>query len=131
MTALSLVYPIQNLVTSIAVGFGIGINATAAFFPWSQKGRYRRRCHFHRHVSQPDSWNSHDGAVHCRYACISASVHFRCRCAEFRSDLFQYGLSVCCDQHTGHILYEKIFQSVGRMNVFMISMLIGCISNII
>lgn len=31
MTALSLVYPIQNLVTSIAVGFGIGINATAPF----------------------------------------------------------------------------------------------------
>lgn len=29
------------------------------------------------------------------------------------------------------ISYEKIFQSVGRMNVSMISMLIGCISNII
>ena len=27
MTALSLVYPIQNLVNSIAVGFGVGINA--------------------------------------------------------------------------------------------------------
>lgn len=37
MTALSLVYPIQNLVTSIAVGFGIGINATAAFFLGAKK----------------------------------------------------------------------------------------------
>ena len=27
MTALALVYPVQNLITSIAVGFGIGINA--------------------------------------------------------------------------------------------------------
>ena len=27
MTALSLVYPVQNLMTAIAVGFGIGMNA--------------------------------------------------------------------------------------------------------
>ena len=31
MTALSLVYPIQNLVNSIADGFGVGINAVVAF----------------------------------------------------------------------------------------------------
>lgn len=31
MTALSLVYPVQNLMTAIAVGFGIGINARIAF----------------------------------------------------------------------------------------------------
>lgn len=27
MTALSLVYPVQNLINSVAIGFGIGINA--------------------------------------------------------------------------------------------------------
>lgn len=32
MTALSLVYPIQNIVTAVTVGFGIGINALVAFF---------------------------------------------------------------------------------------------------
>ena len=32
MTALSLVYPIQILVNSVAVGFGIGINSAAAYF---------------------------------------------------------------------------------------------------
>ena len=31
MTALSLVYPIQNLMTAIAVGFGVGMNARVAF----------------------------------------------------------------------------------------------------
>ena len=31
MTALSLVYPIQNLTTSVGVGFGIGMNARIAF----------------------------------------------------------------------------------------------------
>ena len=32
MTALALVYPVQNLITAIAVGFGIGINACVAFY---------------------------------------------------------------------------------------------------
>lgn len=32
MTALSLVYPIQNLINSVGVGFGIGINAAIACF---------------------------------------------------------------------------------------------------
>ena len=32
MTALSLVYPVQNLINSIAVGFGVGINAVIAMF---------------------------------------------------------------------------------------------------
>ena len=31
MTALSLVYPVQNLITAVGVGFGIGINAAIAF----------------------------------------------------------------------------------------------------
>ena len=32
MTALSLVYPVQNLVNAVSVGFGIGISTAAAFF---------------------------------------------------------------------------------------------------
>ena len=36
MTALSLVYPIQNFITSVGVGFGIGINAAIAFFLGAQ-----------------------------------------------------------------------------------------------
>ena len=32
MTALSLVYPVQIVVTAISVGFGVGMNAMIAFF---------------------------------------------------------------------------------------------------
>lgn len=32
MTALSLVFPLQNVLTAITVGFGIGINAVVAFY---------------------------------------------------------------------------------------------------
>ncbi|MFV8271622.1 hypothetical protein ACKXF4_00315 [Faecalibacterium prausnitzii] len=41
MTALSLVFPIQNFANAIAIGFGIGINAMIALLPWRgrpQKG---------------------------------------------------------------------------------------------
>lgn len=41
MTALSLVYPIQNFITSVGVGFGIGINAAIAFFLGAQDQKKR------------------------------------------------------------------------------------------
>ena len=32
MTALSLVYPVQNMINAIAIGFGVGINALVALY---------------------------------------------------------------------------------------------------
>lgn len=32
MTALSLVFPVQNLINAVGIGFGVGINAVIAFF---------------------------------------------------------------------------------------------------
>ena len=32
MTALALVFPIQNMINAIAIGFAIGINASVAYF---------------------------------------------------------------------------------------------------
>ena len=32
MTALSLVYPVQNFISAIAIGFGVGINAVIAYY---------------------------------------------------------------------------------------------------
>ena len=32
MTALSLVYPVQNMINAIAIGFAIGINASVAYY---------------------------------------------------------------------------------------------------
>ena len=39
MNALSLVYPVQNLINSIAVGFGVGINAVIAMFLGAGKAK--------------------------------------------------------------------------------------------
>lgn len=38
MTALALVYPVQNIITAIAVGFGIGTNAVISYF-WERGSR--------------------------------------------------------------------------------------------
>ena len=32
MTALALVYPVQNLINAVAIGFGVGMNAVIAFY---------------------------------------------------------------------------------------------------
>ena len=32
MTALSLVYPVQNFVNAVAIGFGIGLNAVISYY---------------------------------------------------------------------------------------------------
>lgn len=32
MTALSLVYPVQNFINAAGIGFGVGINAVIAFY---------------------------------------------------------------------------------------------------
>lgn len=39
MTALSLVFPIQNMVNAIAIGFGVGVNAAIAYFLGAKKQR--------------------------------------------------------------------------------------------
>ena len=43
MTALSLIYPAQNLLTAVAVGFGVGVNAMISFYLGAQKNRIRPR----------------------------------------------------------------------------------------
>ena len=37
MTALALVYPVQNLINAIAIGFGVGMNAVIAFYLGDRK----------------------------------------------------------------------------------------------
>lgn len=38
MTALSLVYPVQNFINAVAIGFGVGINALISFHLGAKEG---------------------------------------------------------------------------------------------
>ena len=62
MTALSLVYPVQNLINAIAIGFGVGMNALIALCLGAgdcQKCRPRRNT---RYAVFGCAW-------HCNYRC--------------------------------------------------------------
>ena len=64
MTALSLVYPAQNLLTAVAVGFGVGVNAMIPSI-WEhriRKKRIRRR---------PREWCWGYCTVCCSCCCFS------------------------------------------------------------
>ena len=46
MTALSLVFPVQNLVNAVTIGFGIGISAVIAFHMGAQDRQDGGSCRF-------------------------------------------------------------------------------------
>ena len=130
MTALSLVFPLQYLLTAVSVGFGVGINAAAAFFLGAGKGRQADQA-----VSSGIVLNIVHGLV-LLVSCTLVMPHFL---RAFTSDerIITYGVqysnivfafSVIV---TTGISFEKIFQAVGQMKVAMISMLAGCITNIV
>ncbi len=50
MTALSLVFPIQNLINAIAVGFGVGINACVAFCLGARDNKRADRAATHKGI---------------------------------------------------------------------------------
>lgn len=130
MTALSLIYPIQNLINSAAIGFGVGINALVSFYLGAGEkekagkaaGQGFLCCMIHGVVLavlsllfMPYFLNvfTKDEQVKTlalRYVSIAFSF----------SPIIMAGL-----------FFEKIFQAVGRMRVAMVSLICGCIANII
>lgn len=130
MTALALVFPVQNLVSAVTIGFGIGVNANVAFYLGA--GEQKRAC---QAATQGVLFNFLHGAV-LTVICILGMPWFL---GMFSNDsqvvsmaltyanralLFSVILAV-------GVTYEKIFQSVGQMKVSMFSMLCGCVANII
>lgn len=130
MTALSLVFPIQNMVNSVAVGFAIGINAVIAFYLGAQK-----QTNADSSASLGVLLSILHGAVMavCCRLIMSAFLNMFTDDREvidigIRYSNIVFGFAIIT---TVSCAFEKIFQSVGQMTVSMISMLCGCISNII
>ena len=130
MTALSLVFPIQNMVNAIAIGFGIGVNACIAFFLGAEKKDK---------ADMSASWGVLLSLLHgilLTVVCIAVMPAFlRVFTREenilnlaisYSNRVFLFAAAV----NVG-ICYEKIFQAVGKMRVSMFSMMAGCVANII
>lgn len=130
MTALSLVYPVQNLVNAVTIGFGVGMNAVIAFYLGAQD------------QTRADGAATQGlvlGALHglvLTAGCIAVMPAFL---RSFTSDEVTvqlglrysnivFGFSVVIALG---LVFEKIFQAVGQMKVSMFSMMAGCIANIL
>lgn len=130
MTALSLVYPIQNLVNAAAIGFGVGINAIISFYNGAGNINMANKA-----ATQGLILNAFHGAV-LTVVCIGVMPAFLSMYTSdteiislgIRYSKIVFGFSVIVALG---LSFEKIFQSVGKMAVSMISMLCGCIANII
>lgn len=130
MTALSLVFPIQNLVGAVGIGFGIGINAAAAFYLGAGDKRKADSA-----VSQGILLNGIHGIL-LTCLCTAVMPGFL-RLFTQDVQVIQAGIAysgivfLFSTVLTLSVSFEKIFQAVGRMQVSMGCMLLGCVINIV
>ena len=130
MTALSLVYPVQNLINAIAIGFGVGINSQISFYLGAKNMANANRATTHGMLF---------GIIHGVIITILSIPFMPAFLGMFTADrtvvslgtqystiAFSFSVVIMIS-----LSFEKIFQAVGRMKITMISLLVGCISNII
>lgn len=130
MTALSLVFPVQNFANAIAIGFGIGISSQIAIGLGAGNSTTASKAATHGLALS---------ALHgilLTIGCIFVMPGFL---SLFTSDTDVTNLGIrystivflFATVNTVNLAYEKIFQGVGKMKVTMIGLLVGCVSNII
>ena len=130
MTALSLVYPVQNFINAVGIGFGVGINAVIAFYLGARDNRKADQA-----ATQGLVLAVIHGVV-MTVCCIAMMPAFL---GMFTSSetVIELGVrySVVAFAFTLIIIvgvtFEKIFQAVGNMKTTMISLMCGCITNIV
>lgn len=130
MTALAIVYPVQNLINAIAIGFGVGLNAIIAFYLGAEEQNQADK------ATAIGILLSFVHGILLMVVCIigmpvflknfssdpkimNLALNYANRAFLF-SPVINLGLS-----------FEKIFQSIGKMKVSMFSMICGCAANII
>ena len=130
MTSLSLVYPMQNLIMAVTVGFAIGVNAIIAFYLGAKKSEAANQA-----ASMGMLFNIIHGII-LNIGCIAVMPAFL-RIFTKDNNILKMGLDysnivfMFAIPISISISFEKIFQSVGNMKVSMICMILGCVTNII
>lgn len=130
MTALSLVFPVQNLINAIAIGFGVGINALIALY--SGAGEH----------AKADTAATHGMVFALLHGVVILAVSIPAMPAFLR--LFtkdeavvamgvQYATAAFAFAPVimAGLAFEKQFQAVGRMSTAMAAMLCGSLANLV
>lgn len=130
MTALSLVYPIQNLINAVTIGFSIGANALISYHLGAQNSQKANAA-----ATQSIIYNAIHGIL-LTIGCIVVMPFFL---RLFTTDQQVIDMGVRYSRITFvfavfvaiSMSMEKIFQAVGKMLMTMICMMSGCVANII
>ena len=130
LTAISLVYPLQTLVTSISVGFGVGISAAVAFFLGMGE---------HKKADQSASEGLFLSIVHgvLMSVLLTAILPSFLRLFTTDKEIYQMGITYgtwvlsFSLVISVYIAYEKIYQSLGNMIVPTLCLAAGCLTNIV
>ena len=127
MTALSLVFPIQNFANAVAIGFGIGISSQIAISLGACHTETAGKAATHGLVLS---------AIHgvvLTVVCILIMPGFLTLFTS-STDVINAGSSystivfLFATINTINLAYEKIFQGVGQMKITMIGLMVGCVS---
>lgn len=130
MTALSLVFPIQNFINAVAIGFGVGINAMIAQYLGAG-----RRDKADETLTQGMVLAVIHGIVMMILCIIGIPYFLRLFTTDanvialvVRYATIVFSFSVILSVN---LTFEKMNQAIGNMKITMISLLIGCGLNII
>lgn len=130
MTALSLVFPIQNFVNAVAIGFGVGINALVALY---------RGAGDHDRADAAATHGMALSVLHGILCTLAATAIMPGFLARFTADgtIVSMGVTystivfLFATVNMASLAFEKLFQAVGRMKLTMIALISGCVCNIL
>lgn len=130
ITALSLVYPVQNLINALAIGFGVGINAVISY---------------HLGAGEQDKADAAAtrgvvcSVIHgivCTVVCIAVMPWFLRLFTdaenvvllgiEYANMAFLFAAALMAQ-----LAFEKIYQAMGCMKATMLMVMSGCVTNIV
>lgn len=130
MTALAIVFPVQNLINAVAIGFGIGINAGISFFLGANQEEKADQT-----ATLGTLFAFLQGSILALISILAMPLFLN----RFSSDQEMAGLALTYSYRAFAfapiiavgLSFEKIFQAMGKMKVTMFCMMCGCITNII
>ena len=130
MTALSLVFPVQNFINAVTIGFSIGVNAVISYYLGAQEQEKANSA-----ASQGLLLSAIHGVI-LTVGCIAAMPAFLRMFTDdelvislglrYSNIAFAFAVVIALG-----MCFEKIYQAVGKMTVAMVCVLSGCIANII
>lgn len=130
MTAISIVYPLQNLANAVGVGFGVGINAAVAYYLGAGNGKAANRS-----ATLGVILSALHGIV-LAGICVLLIRPFISMFTD-SEQIIAYGLDyfytviAFAPVLTLGMAFEKVLQATGKMKMTMFCMAIGAVANII